>query len=781
MIKSPKEYFGVDPGGGRTLIIWDKIVEYFYHLEKNSDRIKVVDAGPTTLGNRFIYAIITSADNMARLDEYKEISRTLADPKGLSEKEISELASRGKAVYVQTHGVHSSEPAGTQFSPVFAYELITEKHEKAREILDNVIFIMIPCVNPDGEIMVTNWYNRLLGTEHEGLRFPGMYHIYARHCNNRDFIHENLIETKYVNDIVNKEWAPQMLIDHHQQIWDENRISIPPCVDPIWPEISSIGVREEQSYGYQLACEMEEEGFVGVVAGDSWYNTFPIYSLAGTYKHSNVQSMLVETADVRLASPVTVPREKLWRYTKRSTVCPTTWQGGVWTFPDVIRYTKKVSYSMISYAARDRELLLLRRAKKAHEQRERGAASRVKGYLIPRAQHDKGALMRLLHIMDRHNVEYSELAEAYVLGGVTYPAGTYYVSFAQARYSLVALLFTRHPYPIEPSTVWEDGTVHVFDSSSTNVADPLGIDTVECTAEPSSLCAPTPIESSADMPACENESFRKANTLLSDGVRVWRDEEGNFLTEEKEGAHEIKSAKAAMLSPSKNGSGFMGYARLALENHKFDLSVIDDKELRAGGLDKYDILIIAGHTKSELEEGDSFKEGIPDEYKSGLGRDGKEQIRRFVERGGRLIAWDKSCIYAADAFDLALTDTTDGIGGNGGLYDANKEYLSQGAILNVKCEKHPLTRGMPEDVRIKHNSGPAYEPTDERTEIIARHKEKDCFNNGLIIGEELIRGHACALRCKAGKGDIILYTFDPFYRAQAEGTFKLVFNALYLE
>ena len=779
MLKTPLEFFGVEPGSERTLIVWDKIVDYFYHLEENSPCIKVFESGKTTLGNPFIYAIITSEANMARLDEYKEISRALADPKGLSDTEIAELAGRGKAVYVQTHGVHSSEPAGTQLSPVLAYELITGKHERACEILDNVIFILFPCVNPDGEIMVTNWYNKYLGTENEGLRFPGMYHIYARHCNNRDFVHENLVETKYINDVIIRDWMPQMLIDHHQQIWDENRISIPPCVNPIWPELSPLLTREEQSYGYQLASEMEEEGYVGVVAGDSWYNTFPIYSLAGTYQHSNILAMLVETADAHLASPAQVPKEKLWRYTKKCVECPTPWEGGEWTFSDVIRYTKKVSYSMLHYAARDREMLLRRRAKKAYEQTEKGARSPIKGYLIPRDQHDNGALARLLHIMDRHGIEYTELAEDFTVNETKYPKGTYYVSNAQARYSLVALLFARHPYPIEPSTVWEDGTVHVFDSSSTNIIDPLGLDTVECTSAPTCLSSPTKLELGDDMPENENESFRRANVLLREGKRVWRDEAGKILLEEKEDAHEIKAAKIAILSPSRNDNGFMGYARLTLEKYSFDLTVIDDKSLRAGALDAYDILILAGHTKKELEAGDSFEEGIPEEYKSGLGTDGKKEIERFVARGGKIIAWDKSCTYIANLFSLPIIDTTGGKGGNGGLYDANKEYLSQGSILNINVNENDLTLGMPKDVRIKHNSGPAYEPTDDSIEIFARYNKENCFNNGLIIGEELICGHGCALRTRVGNGEIILYTFDPFYRAQALGTFKLVFNALY--
>lgn len=778
-IRSPFDFFGEQPGSDRTLILWDKIVSYFYHLEENSGKIKVFEAGKTTQGNPFIYAIITSESNMSRLDEYKEISKKLADPKGLSDDETDALAKRGKAVFVQTHGIHSSEPAGTQLSPVLAYELIVSDDKKIAEILDNVIFIMVPCVNPDGEIMVTNWYNRSKNTPWEGLRFPGMYHIYARHCNNRDFVHENLVETKYVNDILLRDWMPQVLIDHHQQIWDENRISVPPCVNPNWPEISPIGVREEQSYGYQIACEMEEDGYVGVVAGDSWYNTFPIYSLANTCTHSNVLGMLVETADARLASPAVVPREKLWRYTEKSTECPNPWKGGVWKFSDAVRYTKKVSYTMLSLLSRDREAVLRRRAKKAKEQTARGAASEVKGYFIPRNQHDPGVLAKLISILDAQRVEYYELGSEHNDVEKKFPAGTYFVPCAQARYSLVSLIFANHPYPVCRETVWEDGTVHVFDSSSTTVTLPMGIETFECLRDPESLAFPAaPIVSGEnEMPAYENESFKKANLILESGGRVYRGKDGGFNTAAN--GKEIRLAKCAILSPGKNSSGFMGYARLVLEKFHFDIKVITDKELREGGLEGYDALILAGHTKSELEAGDTLADGMPEEYRSGLGSDGKEILKAFVSRGGRIIAWDKSCIYAADLFALPVADTTGGIGGNGGLYDANGNYLSQGAVLNIKCAPHELTRGMPDDVRIKHNSGPAYEPTSDDVEIIARHKIDDFFSGGLIIGEDLLKGHACALRARVGEGDIVLYTFDPFYRAQSDGTFKLVFNALY--
>jgi len=38
---------------------------------------------------------------------------------------------------------------------------------------------MVPSFNPDGQIMVTDYYNKTLGTEYEGSNLPWLYHKYT--------------------------------------------------------------------------------------------------------------------------------------------------------------------------------------------------------------------------------------------------------------------------------------------------------------------------------------------------------------------------------------------------------------------------------------------------------------------------------------------------------------------------------------------------------------------------------------------------------------------------
>ena len=58
-ITSPEEFFGFELGSDRKIARWDAVVEYFGLLETQSDRIEVVDMGPSTEGNPFLLEILS--------------------------------------------------------------------------------------------------------------------------------------------------------------------------------------------------------------------------------------------------------------------------------------------------------------------------------------------------------------------------------------------------------------------------------------------------------------------------------------------------------------------------------------------------------------------------------------------------------------------------------------------------------------------------------------------------------------------------------------------------
>ena len=84
-ITSPEAFFGFRLGSDRNFAAWDKIVEYYRLLGRESDKIKVVDMGPSTMGNPFLLVVISSPENLARLEELRLMNLRLSDPRGLDE------------------------------------------------------------------------------------------------------------------------------------------------------------------------------------------------------------------------------------------------------------------------------------------------------------------------------------------------------------------------------------------------------------------------------------------------------------------------------------------------------------------------------------------------------------------------------------------------------------------------------------------------------------------------------------------------------------------------
>ena len=82
-IKSPEEFFGHKMGADRKLVRWEKIVEYFWHLDK-SPCVKVTELGKSTEGNPFLLAVISSPENLKNLKKIREMSYNVAHPQGLS-------------------------------------------------------------------------------------------------------------------------------------------------------------------------------------------------------------------------------------------------------------------------------------------------------------------------------------------------------------------------------------------------------------------------------------------------------------------------------------------------------------------------------------------------------------------------------------------------------------------------------------------------------------------------------------------------------------------------
>src|ERR1700722_11994352 len=113
-ITTPKEAFGFNVGDDYHLANYVQLTSYWQTLAKESDRMKLVDIGPTAEGRRQYMAIISSPENIAKLDHYKEISAKLSHAEGLTDAEAHALAEEGRAIVWIDGGLHASETVGSQ-------------------------------------------------------------------------------------------------------------------------------------------------------------------------------------------------------------------------------------------------------------------------------------------------------------------------------------------------------------------------------------------------------------------------------------------------------------------------------------------------------------------------------------------------------------------------------------------------------------------------------------------------------------------------------------------
>ena len=197
-IETPQAHFGFQPGSDGNLFGYDALIDYLQKLEEASPRIHLENIGTSPLGKPIYIAFISNEQNIRNLPRYKEINRKLALDPGLTGDERQKFIDEGRVFVLATLSMHSSEVGPSQSAPIIAHEMITGSDPKMRSYLDEVVYMMVPCHNPDGMDMVVDNYHKYKDTEYEGASLPSVYHKYVGHDNNRDFVTLSQEDTKAI-------------------------------------------------------------------------------------------------------------------------------------------------------------------------------------------------------------------------------------------------------------------------------------------------------------------------------------------------------------------------------------------------------------------------------------------------------------------------------------------------------------------------------------------------------------------------------------------------------
>ena len=257
-VPSPSEFLGLSVGADRTVADYRQILAYFKALDKASPRVEVEILGQTTLGEELFLAAISSEANLAKKKRLQEIARKIADPRGLTDAETEALVREGKVFLFVTCNIHSTEIGASQMAMEWAHALATAQDAETKRRLDEVVLLLLPSLNPDGQIMETEWYRKNLGTRYEGGRMPWLYHHYVGHDNNRDWFMLTQKETRAISRAVYHEWLPQVWLDEHQMGSTGPRIFMPPYAEPVDPDIHPLVWRDVNLIGANMAFRLEQ-------------------------------------------------------------------------------------------------------------------------------------------------------------------------------------------------------------------------------------------------------------------------------------------------------------------------------------------------------------------------------------------------------------------------------------------------------------------------------------------------------------------------------------------
>jgi hypothetical protein len=461
--------------------------------------------------------------------------------------------------------------------------------------------------------------------------------------------------------------------------------------------------------------------------------------------------ILSETASADVATPVDISARRLgpgrnFDASRRSWNFPDPWPGGRWGLPDIVAYQQAGALALLTHAAKNRRFWLEnffainRRAVEKWE-------SWPDAWIIPADGGSEQGIRYALRVLAMAEVEVHRAEEPFTADGLEFPEGSYVIPMRQpyAGFANTMLEVQRYPdlreYPGGPPQRPYDVTAHtlgyLLDFEAVAVDGPIeaiGVD--------------GPIEAHLSGPISAPDFDFQLPSHLSgaDAPRVAL----------------YKSWEEPMTA---------GWQRWVFDQHGMPYDTLHDADIRAGALQNYDVLVLQSQEPESILHGYAADE-VPAPYAGGLDGVGSDEVRAFVRNGGRVVAVEGAAEYVADLFGLDVRDATSGVPAT--------DFYVPGSLLRLELEADSeLTEGMQAEVAAWFwEDSRAFAVNDPRVRVVARYGSGDPLLSGWAIGEERLEGQPALLEADLGPGSVVLFGFQPNYRAQSMATWPLLFNAI---
>lgn len=809
-LRSPADFLGYELGERFTPHY--RVTDYVRHVAENASNVDRIEYGHTYEGRLLQYLIISSPDNMARLEEIRTANLQRA---GLLEGVPAEDT---PAIVWLSYNVHGNESVGTEAALAVIHTLVSSTETNVRTWLEKTVVIIDPCLNPDGRDRYVHFYHRTRGhtpnvrgeaREHSE-PWPGGRSNHYYFDLNRDWAWGTQIETRQRLPHYNR-WMPHIHVDFHEQSVNSPYFFAPAAV-PFHAYITSWQRELQDLIGANHAGYFDEEGWLFFTRQifDLFYpgygDTWPTFNgaIGMTYEQAG---------------------------SGRAGLGIITAEGDTLTLSDRIEHHYTTSLSTIEVAANQRARITTEFAEYFQNAASRPSGAHAAYVVRHTGQEDKVRV--LADHLDLLGIAYGFASTASSGAGFAYHSGStervsiesgdLIVPAAQPKGVLTGVLF-------EPEAELEDSLSYditawafpyVYGLEAYAMQDEVTWTPNAPVSEPEALPS-RPVAYLAEWKSFEDARFLAA--LLRKGVKVRYaelpfkvnnksyDEGTLIMTRGGEGAafdslviqaarytnQHVEAVNTTRVTEGADfGSGdvvFMRAPRIAIvagsavssyslgelwhffdEQLEYSTTLVNSDDFGSLPLFRYDVIILPSGSYGDV-----------------LSERRLEEIQNWIREGGRLISLGNATRFLAgkDGFGLQIKpdeddEDEDSLGVRLQPYaDRNRHEITEdvtGAIFRTELDNtHPLAFGYEQDYFTLKSSSRAYVWLEDgwnvgvlkegsRVAGFAGTEALDALKNSLVLGMESV-----------GRGEVIYFVDNPIYRGFYYSGRLLLANAVFL-
>lgn len=765
----PASWFDTPPGKDGTITSREEIRAWLKMRASTSDRIRFTTFGISTEGRPLDAIFIGNDITEPAFDRFQAERAQFAATALSTGPSITGV----KPIVLITSGIHATELGGPQSVPELVHDLLTSEAPEIEDIRERVVTIVVPSLNPDGMDLVKRWHDRTAGTEQQGSLSPLLYHRFAGHDNNRDWLFRNLVETRQVMDGIHNRWLPHVTLDQHQMNKHGPRFVLPPYADPWEPHVHPSTIAASSSLGQVIAAEMTAAGMTGVLTGryfDAWEPSRALQHYRGGVR------ILAEAANANVAYPSDVTPEQLASSplpldVTPSTSSPAPWKPGAWRLRDIMDYHIAAAMALLKHVSRTAELW-----PRIQHDALSPAPDQKLVFHIPfgRSAGDVSANQRLADVLKQAGAR---------CGNADHSTGVVF-DLGQPTGRLIGALLKPTVFPQRHGPTSYDLTTHhlpLFMGATVRAGRPQQFDQAPAGSAPGhgaflaidarDHMAPSLIEPA--LAANEPVVWRTQSRELVDGSLIepgtWIVKAGIIssriqslaggpvrLARLPESVRSVRRKDVVVLNIGDTPTADYGWTRWWLHDRSIPFLDTDVQSMPSPGIPHGEVTyILPEATRAQLDD------GLPD------------LIRDLLAEGATAIAFGSTGRFLAPQVTASVTSHET---------PAESGIQAPGALLRLIPDRStPLGMGLDRSVPAMYQRDGSFSIADGALDAtaLARFASRDTLISGWMSDTRCIAGKPAVLEIRYGAGMLYAFAFRPLFRGQMLVTSPLVHNLLY--